>query len=639
MTSQSAPAPGQFSDFALSPEIHTAIESVGYETPSPVQAAAIPVLLEGFDLLATAQTGTGKTAAFALPLLSRLDLEEFSPQILVLAPTRELAIQVSEAFETYASDIRGFRSLAVYGGQSMKSQLDQLRRGVHVVVGTPGRVMDHLRRKSLKLSCLQALVLDEADEMLRMGFIDDVEWILEHTPEEKQVALFSATMPKPIRKIASNYLVEPQEINIEPDTKAISSIEQQYWPINKTKKFEALTRLLEAEPVDGAVVFVRTKNMTVEVSDKLELQGFKSAPINGDMNQALRERTIQKLKDQQIDILVATDVAARGIDVARISHVFNYDMPFDSDVYTHRIGRTGRAGRSGKAILFVNQREKRLLKSLEKATKSTIEQIELPTPSQIRKMRVESFKQRVVDVDVEALPEVFKKVTTELLEGDDKSPEQIATALVYLAQQSKPFYSPKAKRPESDSASSERAGDRGSRRSKRGGDRTIDRAKRDKPRAGKAAKRIVDEAGEEVKMETYKIKVGYADEVSPGDIVGAIANEADISSQYIGRIDIQDDYSTVDLPEGMPKEILKHLKKVRVKSRKLEMERMDSQAGEGNTRSVRKAPVRQDKKTAPKSSSGKKRNADSFKKKPGAKRAEQKTSKGSKKPGRKVARK
>jgi len=594
-----------FSDFSLAPAVLQAIGKVGYETPSPVQKAAIAPLLEGSDLLATAQTGTGKTAAFALPLLSRLNLEHNAPQLLVLAPTRELAIQVSEAFKTYASEMRGFRALAIYGGQSMHTQLQALKRGVHVVVGTPGRTMDHLRRKSLKLDKLQSVVLDEADEMLRMGFIDDVEWILEHTPKNKQVALFSATMPKPIRKIAEQYLQNPTEIHIQPDKTSVSNIEQLYWPINRTRKIDALIRLLEAEPVDGAVVFVRTKSQTVEVADKLLLAGINAAPINGDMNQTLRERTIEKLKSSQINVLVATDVAARGIDVTRVSHVFNFDMPFDSDVYTHRIGRTGRAGRKGKAILFVTQREKRLLRSLEKATSSEISQIELPSPAQIRKLRIEQFKKDLIDIDTSELPELFQQVASEILQESDQPIEKIAAALVYLAQKSRPFYSP-GKKESGHTSSANSTSNSDNTDNTEGREKKGKRRKEEKsPRKTRKSEPVFDDDGKEVAMETFKIHVGHKDDVSPGHIVGAIANEADISSQYIGHISIQETYSTVDLPKGMPEEVYNHLKKVRVKNRKLGIERMS--AGRSSGKSSGEKAINKNKRKASKKPKQRKR--------------------------------
>ncbi|MGV8835541.1 DEAD/DEAH box helicase, partial [Cellvibrio sp.] len=389
--------PIMFSDLALSEPVMRAIQKVGYEQPSPIQAAAIPVLLAGGDILGMAQTGTGKTAAFALPLLSRIDTKQADPQILVLAPTRELAIQVAEAFQKYASEIPGFHVLPIYGGQDMTSQLRSLKRGAHVVVGTPGRVMDHLRRGSLNLNNLKALVLDEADEMLRMGFIDDVEWILEHTPKTRQTALFSATMPKEIRHVCNNYLNNATEIKIASSQSTDANIEQVYWMVSGTNKLDALTRILEVEPFDGMIIFVRTKTATVELAEKLEARGYSASALNGDMNQQLRERTIERLKTNKLDIVIATDVAARGIDVERVSHVVNYDIPYDSEAYVHRIGRTGRAGRSGKAILFVAPREKRLLYTIEKATKKPITLMELPSGATVTKHRIDQFTQQITD--------------------------------------------------------------------------------------------------------------------------------------------------------------------------------------------------------------------------------------------------
>ncbi|HED19640.1 MAG TPA: DEAD/DEAH box helicase, partial [Gammaproteobacteria bacterium] len=355
-----------FSEMNLAAPLLKAIEDVGYEQPSPIQAKSIPVLLEGRDLLGQAQTGTGKTAAFALPLLSRLDLSLREPQLLVLAPTRELAIQVAEAFQTYARHLKNFHVLPIYGGQSYEIQLRQLRRGVHVVVGTPGRVMDHMRNGKLKLDSLQALVLDEADEMLRMGFIDDVEWVLEQTPDTRQIALFSATMPKVIRKVAERHLNNPVVIKIDQKTATAETIRQRYWQVSGLHKLDALTRVLEAENFDAMLVFVRTKTATVELAEKLAARGHACEALNGDIQQKMRERIVERLKKGQIDILVATDVVARGLDVRRISHVINYDIPTDVEAYIHRIGRTGRAGSPGDAILFVSPREKRLLRSIEK---------------------------------------------------------------------------------------------------------------------------------------------------------------------------------------------------------------------------------------------------------------------------------
>ena len=368
-----------FVDLGLSAPVMASVTEVGYESPSPIQAATIPALLEGKDVLGQAQTGTGKTAAFALPILSRLKLDQKKPQALVLAPTRELAIQVAEAFQRYANKIPGFVVLPIYGGQGYAPQLTALKRGVHVVVGTPGRVIDHLDRGTLDLSELTTLVLDEADEMLRMGFIDDVEAVLKKTPPTRQVALFSATMPPVIRRIAQTYLRDPQEVTITAKTTTATNIRQRYWFVSGMHKLDALTRILEAEPFEAMIIFARTKLGTEELAQKLQARGLAAAAINGDVQQQQRERTIQQLKDGKLDILVATDVAARGLDVERISHVLNYDIPYDTESYVHRIGRTGRAGRSGDAILFVTPRERHLLRAIERATRQPITQMQLPS--------------------------------------------------------------------------------------------------------------------------------------------------------------------------------------------------------------------------------------------------------------------
>ena len=387
-TESPSPAPLLFADLGLSAPVMAAVTAVGYESPSPIQAATIPAMLAGRDVLGTAQTGTGKTAAFALPVLSNIDLNAERPQALVLAPTRELAIQVAEAFQKYATKVPGFHVLPIYGGQSYYPQLQALKRGVHVVVGTPGRVIDHLERGSLDLSGLTTLVLDEADEMLRMGFIDDVETVLKKTPETRQVALFSATMPPAIRRIAQTYLKQPVEVTIAAKTTTSANIRQRYWWVSGMHKLDALTRILEVEPFDGMIVFARTKAATEELADKLQARGLAAAAINGDMQQAAREKTIQQLKDGKLDILVATDVAARGLDVERISHVLNYDIPYDTESYVHRIGRTGRAGRTGDAILFVTPREKGMLRAIERATRQPIEEMQLPSVEAVNDRRV-----------------------------------------------------------------------------------------------------------------------------------------------------------------------------------------------------------------------------------------------------------
>ena len=573
-----ADKPVVFADLGLSAPVLKSLQSVGYEQPTPVQAQCIPHLLSGSDVLGTAQTGTGKTAAFALPLLSKIDLRKTKPQVLVLAPTRELAIQVAEAFQTYASGLKGFHVLPVYGGQGMDTQLRQLRRGVHVVVGTPGRVMDHLRRKTLKLDELQTVVLDEADEMLRMGFIDDVEWILEHTPSERQVALFSATMPAAIRKIADTYLRDPQVIKIKTKTTTVAAIEQVYWTVSGTNKLDALTRMLEMEDFDGIVIFVRTKSSTIDVADKLEARGYSAAPINGDMSQQLRERTITQLKNGGIDILVATDVAARGIDVVRISHVVNFDVPFDAEVYTHRIGRTGRAGRSGKAILFVAPREKRLLKTIERTTGQPITPVDLPSREQVNKRRIEAFKGKVHKVLAETKLEFFHQLVQEVSDESNVDAQQLAAAFAYMAQQDKPVILPEEKR--SARAPAKRNEGRSSEGRRGEGRRSEESSRRSRPAGGrpergsnKPARPVLDENGKQVDMETYRLAVGREHLVQPGDIVGAIANEAGIESNYIGRIQLFDGHSTVDLPTGMPKEVFEHLKKVRIRNQALAIER------------------------------------------------------------------
>ena len=553
--------PIMFSDLALSEPVMRAIQKVGYEQPSPIQAAAIPVLLAGGDILGMAQTGTGKTAAFALPLLSRIDIKQAEPQILVLAPTRELAIQVAEAFQKYASEIPGFHVLPIYGGQDMTSQLRQLKRGAHVVVGTPGRVMDHLRRGSLNLNSLKSLVLDEADEMLRMGFIDDVEWILEHTPSERQTALFSATMPREIRKVCDNYLRDAKEIKIASTQSTGENIEQVYWMVSGTNKLDALTRILEVEPFDGMIIFVRTKTATVELAEKLEARGYSASALNGDMNQQLRERAIDRLKTGKLDIVIATDVAARGIDVERVSHVVNYDIPYDSEAYVHRIGRTGRAGRSGKAILFVAPREKRLLYTIEKATKKPITLMELPSGASVTKHRIDQFTAQITTTLAEQ-PDLsfFNDLLAEYSHKNDVSPEDIASALAYLLQRERPLQVKFTDiKPERGDRGSRDRDDRGGRDSRDGG---RDRGSReDRPRR---------ERNDE-NMDRYRIEVGRNHEARPGDIVGAIANEAGIESRYIGHIKLHDEFSTVDLPAGMSNEILAKLKKVRVRNRPLEI--------------------------------------------------------------------
>jgi ATP-dependent RNA helicase DeaD len=568
-----------FSELNLSAAVLKVMKEVGYETPSPIQAATIPLLLANRDVLGQAQTGTGKTAAFALPILSRIDIKQQSPQALVLAPTRELAIQVAEAFQKYASHIKDFHVLPIYGGQSYGPQLQALRRGVHVIVGTPGRVIDHLEKGSLDLSKLKTLVLDEADEMLRMGFIDDVEQILQKTPESRQTALFSATMPSAIKRIAKTYLREPAEVTVAAKTGTADNIRQRYWMVSGMQKLEALTRILEAEPFDGMIIFARTKLGTEELASKLQARGFAATAINGDMQQTQRERTIEQLKNGKIDILVATDVAARGLDVERISHVINYDVPSDPESYTHRIGRTGRAGRSGEAILFITPREQGLLKAIERATRQPVAPLTLPTVKAVNDVRIAKFKDQITEMLAAGGLDVFRSLIEEYEREQNVPAVEIAAALARLARGDVPLLlekpnrdaksapswqenAPAARAPRSDAPLRAERGDRG-----------------DAP----AFKRERVSRPSEEGMGTFRIEVGHAHGVKPGNIVGAIANEANIESKYIGRIEIYDDYSTLDLPVDMPADLIDHLKGVWVAGQQLNITR------DGEAPAVKKA--------------------------------------------------
>ncbi|MGV6825736.1 MAG: DEAD/DEAH box helicase [bacterium] len=574
-----------FNQLALQEPLLRALNEVGYETPSPIQAQTIPLLLDGRDVLGQAQTGTGKTAAFALPLLSNLDFQLKSPQCLVLAPTRELAIQVAEAFQKYAAHLKGFHVLPIYGGQDYRGQIRALKRGVHVVVGTPGRVMDHMRRGTLTLEGLKSLVLDEADEMLRMGFIDDVNWILEQTPEQRQIALFSATMPQAIRRIAESHLNDPEQITIKVKTTTADTIRQRFWPVSGLHKLDALTRILEAEEFDAMIVFVRTKLATVELADKLEARGFASAALNGDVPQKQRERTVDNLKKGKLDILVATDVAARGLDVERISHVVNYDIPHDTEAYVHRIGRTGRAGRKGDAILFVAPREKRMLNAIEKATRQKIEIMDLPSTELINDKRIAQFKQRITDTLANEDLEMFSQLIEQYEQEHNVPAQEIAAALARLAQGKTPLLL--QNKPDS--------------RVKRGKDleQEFRDSKRKKTTPGKD--RPVEEG-----MERFRLEVGHNDKVQPGNIVGAISNEAGVDSQYIGRINIFDDHTIIDLPEGMPREIFRHLQKTWVAGKQLRISRLNDNSGKGaNAKKNRKKPKHKTAKRRAKKKTGK----------------------------------
>ena len=526
-----------FQEFNLPEAILGAIRQAGYESPTPIQAGTIPHVLAGRDVIAQAQTGTGKTAAFALPLLARIDVARPVPQVLVLTPTRELALQVAEAFQTYAAGLPRLHVVPIYGGQEYGRQLRALRRGVHVVVGTPGRVMDHMRRGTLDLSGLTTLVLDEADEMLRMGFVDDVDWILEQTPAGRQVALFSATMPAPIRRIARRHLRNPEEIKIQVKTATADTIRQRYCLVAPQAKLDALTRLLEVEDFEAVILFVRTKTATVTLAEKLAARGYAAAPLNGDIPQSQRQRTVERLKDGRLDVIVATDVAARGLDVQRISHVINYDVPLDTESYVHRIGRTGRAGRSGEAILFVTPREKRLLWGIERATGQKVAPMELPTAEIINDRRMAKFRQRISDTLANKDVRFFRDLLQQFERDHDLPAIDIAAALAVLLQGDDPLLLEEAPRPE--------------RRM------TLKR----KPRRDAVA------------MASYRVEVGRAHGVKPGNILGAIANEAGLDSRFIGRIQIHEDFSTVDLPEGMPREVLRTLKRVWVAGRPLNISR------------------------------------------------------------------
>jgi ATP-dependent RNA helicase DeaD len=548
-----------FKELGLPEPLLKALHSVGYENPSPIQAAGIPPLMAGADLIGQAQTGTGKTAAFALPALSKLDLSKNIPQVLVLAPTRELAIQVAEAFQSYARFLKGFHVLPVYGGQDIRNQLQQLKRGPHVVVGTPGRLLDHLRRKSLNLKNIHTMVLDEADEMLRMGFIDDVEEILSHTSGEQQTALFSATLPEPIRRVAQRFLKNPEHIKIKSKSQTVDSTEQKYWTVHHGQKMDALTHLLEIEETDAVIVFVRTRGATVELAEKISARGYCCAAINGDMSQSQRERTINQLKKGQIDILIATDVAARGLDVERISHVVNYDIPYDSETYIHRIGRTGRAGRKGCAVLFVTPREQHLLRTIERTTNKSITQIKLPSAKDVADKRVQRFKQDIALASEKDQDPFFYKLISEMCTELDKSPEQLASTLAYLLQIQRPLKPAPERKVRQPKTSAERPvrGKKGPR---------TEGESRGKPRSS---------AG----MSSFRLEVGRNHQATPSDIVGAIANEANMSSRNIGQIKINDDYSTVELPEGMPKEVFKLLQTVRVRNQMLKISKINSNTG------------------------------------------------------------
>jgi len=515
--------------------------------------------MAGRDLLGQAQTGTGKTAAFALPLLSRLDLNKKSPQILVLTPTRELALQVAEAIRTYSRHLPGFQVLPIYGGQSMSQQLRQLHRGVHAVVGTPGRIQDHLRRGTLNLGDLTAVVLDEADEMLRMGFVEDVEEILKETPAGRQTAPFSATMPKEVLNIARRYMRDPVEIRIKAKTTTVETIVQRFWQVKGLHKLDALTRILEAEDIEGMIVFVRTKTATVELSEKLESRGFSCAPLNGDMTQAMREKTVEQLKSGSLDIVVATDVAARGLDVKRISHVVNYDIPYDTEAYVHRIGRTGRAGREGQAILFVAPRERRMLAAIERATRQPITAMSLPSRKEISNRRIGLFKEQIAEAMESQDLEFYEELIDSYQHQYDVGLRRIAATLAYLVQKDKPL------------------------QFSEGGDEDTEALVEEESPFGARAPAARDSS-----LMRYRIEVGRIHGVEPKHIVGAIANEANIKSRDIGQIKIYDDHCLVDLPKTMPSATFRHLQKVWICGQQLQIspadDRFPTRAAKGKSK-------------------------------------------------------
>ena len=638
--SSDTPTANAFAALGLPPNLVSSLAQVGYETATPIQAATIPHLLAGRDVLGQAQTGTGKTAAFALPILAKVDVNNRAVQAIVLTPTRELAIQVAEAFQKYASHIPGFNVLPIYGGQSYGPQLAALKRGVQVIVATPGRTIDHLERGSLRLDTVKTVVLDEADEMLRMGFIDDVETILKKMPDSKQVALFSATMPPAIKRIASTYLKDPAEVTISAKTRTATTVRQRVWMVSGVNKLDALTRILEVEPFEAMLIFTRTKVATEELAEKLAARGFSAAALNGDIPQQQRERTVNRLKDGGLDIVVATDVAARGLDVERVTHVVNYDVPTDTESYVHRIGRTGRAGRSGDAILFIAPRERGLLKMIERATRQPIENFVLPSPEAVNNQRKEKFKQRITDALTAGGAEfnAFRSMLAEMEQTTETPALDLAAALAKLLQGATSLFmggeSSRSVEPVTASARYERPARSYDRDERKPPAKKFERSSEATPRYERPAARAASDgdtarlpfsgAGSEsaqprfkpladerprpafaaddserprkparVKSdegkETYRIEVGHNHNVKPGNIVGAIANEAELDSAHIGRIDIRDDHSLIDLPEGMPKHVFTLLQNVWVAGQKLNISKFSGDSGVGHEKPAFKA--------------------------------------------------
>jgi ATP-dependent RNA helicase DeaD len=573
---ESEPVGLTFRDLSLPDEICSALESAGYRTPTDIQAATIPAMLEGRDVLGQAQTGTGKTAAFALPLLANIDVEIPETQVLVLTPTRELANQVSESFLKYGQHLRGLRVAPIYGGAPYVNQINALKRGAHVVVGTPGRVMDHMRESRLRIESLKTLVLDEADEMLRMGFVEDVQWILDQCPSDKQIALFSATMPEPIRQIANKHLKTPKVVKISSRQQTADNIEQRFLVVEPSMKLEALTRIIEAEEFDGMIIFVKTKMATVEVADYLREHGYAAAALNGDIAQNQRERTVEQLKEGVFNILVATDVAARGLDVQRITHVINYDLPMDSEAYVHRIGRTGRAGRKGHAIVFVAPKQRGFLREIDRAAGDSIEPMSLPTAKEINSARVEKFKQRLVQAAAgESNPELFatlEKLIAQTLVDQQLDPLRIIAGMAVMMHGDRPFFihelperllhrKPRNDRPE---------------RAER-----FQKFDRESSREQGFREQGFREQGfrEQGPTETFRVEVGRVHGVKPGNIVGAIVNEIGLDPAQIGHIRIEHDYSTVDLPSGMSREVFKVIGRAWVLGRQLRISKLSDHPG------------------------------------------------------------
>ena len=578
-----------FGDLGLPENLLSAVLDLGFETPSPIQQACIPHLLNGRDVLGMAQTGSGKTAAFSLPLLAKIDAEERYPQMLVMAPTRELAIQVADACEQFTKHVKGVRIVTLYGGQRYDIQLRALKQGAQVVVGTPGRILDHIRRGTLDLSNLQSIVLDEADEMLRMGFIEDVETVMAELPEQHQTALFSATMPEPIRRITKRFMQDPQEVKIQSTQRTNPDITQICWFVRGYRKNEALLRFLEVEDFDAAILFTRTKTGTLDVTELLEKHGFRAAALNGDMTQQLREQTLDRLRNGSLDILVATDVAARGLDVERISLVVNYDIPLDAESYVHRIGRTGRAGRAGRAILFVEPKERRLLGNIERLMKKPIDEVDVPNHEILQERRREKFKAQVTKQLEHHDLEQYRSLLEDLFTADQDL-EDIAAAMLMLLQGKQKLILPPDP-PMERKSTRERDGRKGERR--------------DNPRSQERRG-----YGNPIPMDVYRIEIGRADGVDVRHIVGAIANEGDISSRNIGHIKLYDDYSTIELPQGMPKELLQMFGKTRVLNKQMRMsligaaqggERDERQGGKRKGRSNAQSPERGGRKFKEKS--------------------------------------